>query len=146
MSVAVAIRTNVSGIGSGGEPLIQKEAKMLHIFFSVVLTNGTTNYVAGGEVLDLTQFFGTGGLPGYSYPTASLPEKVILDSIKPAGSAQSAAEFIYSYAPGTTLANGKIQVFTGAAAQAGLAELSNGNYPAGVLGDVIEGEVYLPIP
>jgi len=143
MSVAVAIRTNSSGIGSGGQPLIEKHPKTLHIFFKVTLTNGATNYAAGGETLDLTQLFGSAGLPGYSFPTASLPEKVELQSVQTPG---VPTQFEYQYVPGTTLANGKIQVFTGAAAQSGLAELANGNYPAGVLGDTIEGELILPIP
>lgn len=146
MSVAVAIRTNTSGIGSGNQPLIEKHAKSLRIFISVVLTNGATIYVAGGDPIDLTALFGTAGLPGYSFPTASLPEKIEFQSNKPTGSAQSAALFWYEYAPGTTLANGKIQVYTGAAAQSGGTELTAGNYPAGVLGDVIEGEIVIPVP
>jgi hypothetical protein len=145
MSVTVAVRTNVSGIGSGGQPLIEKHPKTLHVFFSVKLTNGTTNYVAGGETIDLTQLFGTGGLPGYSFPTASLPEKVEMQSVLPTASPQTGL-FEYQYVPGTTLANGKIQVFTGAAAQSALTELANGNYPAGVLADQIEGELVLPMP
>ena len=145
MSVAVAIRTNSSGIGSGGQPLIEKHAKTLHIFFSVTLTNGATNYPTGGEALDLTALFGAAGLPGYSFPLASLPEKVELASVKPTSGAQTNL-FVYNYVPGTTLANGKLQVFTGAAAQTALTELTAGNYPAGVLNDTIVGEAYFAIP
>lgn len=150
--LTVAVRTNTSGIGSGGQPMIEKYAKTLHIFFSIVATNvnspGNANpYVAGGDTLDLTALFGDAGLPGYSAPTASMPEKVLITSIKPSGSAQAAGLFEYRYALGTTGANGKMQVFTtGGAAQAALVELTAGNYPAGVLGDVIEGEVIVPVP
>lgn len=50
--------------------------------------------------------------------------------------------FQYSYVPGSpaTLANGKMQTLTGAAAQSGLTDLSAGAYPAGVLTDVIAFE------
>lgn len=142
MSVTVAIRTNTSGIGSGGQPLIEKHAKTLHIFFSVTPSG---SYATGGDTLDLTALFGTAGLPGYSFPTASLPEKVEFSSNKPASGAQTNL-FVYNYVPGTTLANGKFQVFTGAAAQTALTELSAGAYPAGVTADVIEGELIIPVP
>jgi hypothetical protein len=146
--LVASMRTNVSGIGSGGQPLIEKHPKTLHIFFKVTPSNvnspGNANpYVAGGDALDLTAVFGTAGLPGYSFPTASLTEKVEIQSVQTPG---VAAQFEYQYVPGTTLANGKMQVLTGAAAQSGLAELSAGNYPAAVLADVIEGEMIIPVP
>lgn len=140
MPAAVAVRTNTSGIGSGAQPLIEKHAKTLHIFFSLTLTG---SYPTGGDTVDLTAFFGTSGLPGYSFPTASLPEKVEFQSLKTPG---ATGLFVYQYVPGTTLANGKVQVFTGAAAQSALTEFSAGVYPAGVLADVIEGELIIPVP
>ena len=142
MSLTAAIRTNTSGIGSGGQPLIEKTAKTLHLY--IVIT-ATGSYSTGGDTLDLTQVFGTGGLPGYSFPLASLPEKIEILSVKPAATPQTNS-FVYQYAPGTTLANGKMQVFTGAAAQTALTELSAGAYPAGVLADIIEAEVTIPVP
>ena len=39
-----------------------------------------------------------------------------------------------------------MQIFTGAAAQTALTELSAGNYPAGFLNDVIQGEAYFIMP
>lgn len=50
--------------------------------------------------------------------------------------------YVYKYIPGTTLANGKLKILTGAAAQSPLTELSAGAMPAGISGDVItfEGE------
>lgn len=144
MSASVKLRTNVSGIGSGGQPLIEKGPKMLRLYVQLTLTNAV-NYVTGGDTLDLTALFGTAGLPGYSFPTASLPEKVEFQSVLPTSTPQTNT-FLYQYVPGTTLANGKIQVFTGAAAQTGFTELSAGAYPAGVLADIIEGEIFIPIP
>lgn len=142
MAVTVAVRTAVSGIGSGGQPLIEKHAKTLHVFFSVTASG---SYATGGDTCDLTALFGSTGLPGYSFPTSSLPEKVEFSSNRPTSSAQTNL-FVYNYVPGTTLANGKFQVFTGAAAQTALTEFSAGVYPAGVLADVIEGELIIPIP
>lgn len=120
-----------------GQPLIEKHPKTIHFFGRITLSN-TVNYAAGGDPLDL------GGLlpAGYNFPSNGLPEKVEIMSIKTPGQAN---EFVYVYAQGTTMANGKLQVFTGAAAQTGLTELSAGAYPAGVLADVIEIEVILPM-
>lgn len=145
MSASCTIRTvNSSAPGAaGGQPMIEKHAKTLHVFIAISLTNAV-NYVTGGDTLDLTAIFGTAGLPGYLFPTGALPEKVEIQSVKPTSGAQTNL-FVYSYVPGTTLANGKIQVFTGAAAQTALTELSAGAYPAGVLADVIEGEIILPM-
>lgn len=46
--------------------------------------------------------------------------------------------FVYVYVPGTTTANGKLKILTGAAAQSALTELSAGATPAGVSGDTIQ--------
>lgn len=46
------------------------------------------------------------------------------------GGTPNTTQFFYSYAPGADATLGKVQVWTGAAAQAGLTELSNGaNFP-----------------
>lgn len=52
--------------------------------------------------------------------------------------------YVYHYAFGTTLANGTLQVFTGAAAQSPLAEFAAGSTPAGVSGDTIGFEAIFP--
>ena len=121
---------------STGQPLIEKHPKTIHFFGRVVLSNAPGNYAAGGDVLDLNGLLP----PGYNFPSNGLPEKVEIQSIKSPG---ATSLFVYNFALGTTMSNGKIQVFTGAAAQSGLAELANGNYPAVVLADVIEIEVVL---
>jgi hypothetical protein len=72
--------------------------------------------------------------------------KVEFQSSRLSGATGSAGLFIYQYAPSTTNANGTFQVFTGAAAQAALTELSAGAYPANVLNDVISGEAYFVMP
>lgn len=49
----------------------------------------------------------------------------------------SASGFRFVFVPGTTQANGVLQVFTGSAAQSASAELSAGAYPAGLTGAVL---------
>lgn len=146
--LAIAIQQT----SSTGQPLIWKEGKVLKVLFTITPTNvnsaGNANpYVAGGDTLDLTQLFSAlSTAPGLNLPAIDLPAKIEIQSARPKGAANSANLFIYNWAPGTTLANGALQVFTGAAAQTALTELTAGNYPAGVLNDTIQAEAYFPIP
>lgn len=135
-----------------GQPLFWKEGKMLKVLFTITPTNvnspGNGNpYVAGGDTLDLSQLLSQLSVgPGWNLPGFDMPAKVEIQSTRPKGGAGSAGLFLYEFAPGTTLQNGTMQIFTGAAAQAALTELAAGNYPANVLNDVIQGEAYFPIP
>lgn len=134
------------------QPLAWKEGKIYKVLFIITPTNVNTGvnanpYVAGGDTLDLTQLFGLlAGAPGSVPPTFETVAKVEIQSARLAGGASSGNMFIYSFAPGTTLANGTMQILTGAAAQTALTELSAGQYPAGVLNDVIQGEAYFVMP
>jgi len=114
----------------------------LTIWFLLTIAAGTI-YAAGGITVDLTQLFAAGNAaPGASLPTAANPLlPVTLESAKTPG---QAALYVYHYVPGTNATNGKIQIFTGAAAQSGLAELSNGAVPAAVSNDTIAGRVTFP--
>lgn len=125
-----------------GQPIgIEDGQKTFRIFFQFKLTG--SNPAAQFDVLDLTLLFAlTAGGPGASLPTGSLPIKVELQSIL--STAPGANLFIYDWVPGTTLSNGGVAVYTGAAAQTGLTLLSAGAYPAGVLADTIEGEAIFP--
>lgn len=133
-----------------GQPLAWKEGKIFKVLFTITPTNvnsaGNANpYVAGGDTCDLTQLFALlGGMPGSVVPSFEAVAKVQIRSFPNAPGAN--AMFEYRYCKGTTLANGTMQVLTGAAAQSGLAELAAGNYPAGVTTDVIQGEVYFVMP
>jgi len=121
-----------------GQPFIESPtgAKSIKVLFTITASG---SYPANGDTLDLTALFAlAAGAPGSMVPTAALPLKVDIKSNK--GTAQ-ANLFVYNYLPGTTLANGKMQIYTGAAAQTGLTEFAAGAYPAGVTGDVIQGEV-----
>lgn len=92
------------------------------------------SYPTGGDPLNLataTYPIGQGPLPSTAKPIS-----VDIRSQHSTTTPQT-NEFVYTYAPGTTQANGAMQVFTGAAAQTALTELSAGAYPAGVLADTI---------
>jgi len=134
------------------QPVIRREGKVYKINFFITPTNvnspGNANpYVAGGDTLDLTQLFSlAAGAPGQALPSFELPINVTIKSFRAALGAGYGNLYLYQFAPGTTLANGTMQVLTGAAAQTGLTELSAGNYPAGVLDDSIlaVAEFYMP--
>jgi|SRR5579871_6411811 len=134
------------------QPLIWKTGKMFHVLFTITPTNVNTGtnanpYVAGGDTLDLTGLVGLlGGLPGETLPTFELVAKVEINSARLANATGFAGLYLYQYSPGTTLQNGTMQIFTGAAAQSPLTELTAGNYPANVLNDVIQGEALFVMP
>lgn len=109
---------------------VSADKNTFKIYGSLALT-GTGNYVTGGIPLS---FAGLDRLK-----SRALPLKVEVMTAQPAATPNTAF-FTYSFAPGTTMANGTLQIFTGAAAQSGLAELSAGALPAGVTGDVITFE------
>ncbi len=134
------------------QPLWWQEGKLFRVLFVITATNvntgaNATPYVPGGETLDLTQLFNlASSAPGMNLPTFESVAKIDIKSARPAGAADNSGLFPYSFAPGTTLANGTMQVFTGAAAQSPLAELNAGNYPAGVLDDTILAEALFVMP
>jgi hypothetical protein len=140
MAVTVTYAQQTSS--NTGLPIgLDESQKTFRLFFTVTLTG---SYVAGGFTLDLTQLFtALAGGPGANLITAANPLVVRLQSARPSSSPQT-NQYEYSYAPGTTQANGLMQIFTGAAAQTALTELSNGALPAGVLADVIQCEAVFP--
>lgn len=140
MAVTVTLALQTSS--NTGLPIgIDDRQKTFSIPFTMTLTGA---YVTGGFTLDLTQLFAAAaGGPGMSLPTNALPLRVTFESARPSSSPQTNL-YIYNYAPGTTQANGLVQIFTGAAAQTALTELSAGALPAGVTGDTIVGEVVFP--
>lgn len=148
MALSVKLQTS----SQMGQPVHWKTGKIYHVLFTITPTNANSGananpYVAGGDTLDLSQLFGiNSGAPGSVLPTFELPVKVEINSARLAGGASSANLFVYQWSPGTTLLNGTMQIFTGAAAQTGLTELSAGNYPAGVLNDVIQAEALFFVP
>ena len=134
------------------QPLIWREGKIFHVLGYITPTNVNTGananpYVAGGDTLDLTQFFNlASSAPGMLLPTIEGVAKVEIVSFRAANAVGASGLYIYQYSPGTTLANGTMQIFTGAAAQSPLAELNAGNYPANVLNDVIQIEAMFVMP
>lgn len=97
--------------------------KLIYVFGTIALTG---NYVAGGDLISwLLDALKTGYIP-----------------VQVQFFSQSAAAghsgYQYYWRPGTTLANGKIQVeTTGNGAGNPLQELAAGAYPAAITGDTI---------
>lgn len=87
-------------------------------------------YVTGGLALTFAGFD--------QLKAGGVPILVMIQSAKAAASPNTAA-YIYQYAPGTTIANGKLQIFVqDAVAGNPLAEMANNTaIPAGVSGDTI---------
>jgi hypothetical protein len=136
MAITETLQTSsVTGI-----QMITEDQKTITIFFTLVMAGV---YAAGGMTLDLTQLFAAAaGAPGSSLPTGALPlTPLVLESSRAPGQANL---YKYHFVPGTTLSNGTVQIFTGAAAQTALTELSNGALPAGVTADTISGRVTFP--
>lgn len=130
-----------------GQPIAGRMGKKFFVHFFITVTNvvsgaNATPYVSGGEALDLTQLFNLlSSSPGQVLPTFELPIDVRIKSYRPGASGINTTEAEYVYCPGTNLANGTMQVFTGAQA-----ELGAGNYPAGVLADTILGVAEFLMP
>ncbi len=140
----MSVQLKIQPASFTGQPLWWQEGKIFKVLFTAILT-GT--YPTNGDIADLLTLFNTtSSAPGLTLPTAEAVAKVELQSARTIGATGSAGLYLYQYAPGTTLSNGGIQVFTGAAAQSALAELSAGAYPANVLNDVISGEAYFVMP
>lgn len=95
----------------------------------------TGNYATGGDTLSFAS--------QDQIKSSSLPTQVEIYSAHSTTTPQTNM-FVYNYAPGTSQANGKMQVFTGAAAQTALTELSAGAYPAGVTADTIQFHATFP--
>ena len=107
----------------------------LVVNFKVVASG---NYTTGGDTLAFTSSI----MPvGQSLPATLPPRFVEIQSANSAGD----SGYIYAYKPGTTPANGLMQVFgTGTSTQLPLNEIpgSPTAYPAAVTGDVIIGRAY----
>jgi hypothetical protein len=122
------------------EPMVTEDQKTLTIFFTLVAAGV---YAAGGIPVDFTQLFALlANAPGSSLPTGANPlTPVKLESSRAPGQPNL---YVYHFVPGSNPTNGFVQIFTGAAAQTGLTELSNGALPAGVTADMISGQVTFP--
>lgn len=92
-----------------------------HIYavYGTVKFGAGDTYSTGGNTLNLLQI---------GIKATRKPLNVIFDGN---------SGFVFDYAPGTTAADGKIKVLSGAAAQSALTELTAGAVPAGVSNDTI---------
>ena len=107
-------------LGTSNPPFdgVDDGQKLFYVFGSIAASG---NYAAGGDTLDWTKLLD-------ALKTGYLPVQVQMFS-------QSASAghpgYTYYWRPGTTLANGKMQVMNGTA------ELGAGAYPAAILADTI---------
>jgi hypothetical protein len=108
--------------------LVTNDQKTVKVFGTVAIGASPLTYTAKGLVMDFSS------IP--EIQSIEAPLEVRIFSSQPAGSGATAM-YVYNFNPGTDPSDGKLQIFTGAAAQSALAELSNGAIPAGVSGDVI---------
>ena len=131
MALSATLYTNSQGaVGIVSLP------RVVEIFVTITATG---SYPANGDTLDLTALSGALGQIGV--PTDTLP---IMGTIQSANSS-GVSGYVYAYRPGTTQANGKMQVLAqGAAAGDPLADLGAESYPAGVTGDTIVGRFTFP--
>jgi hypothetical protein len=104
---------------------------MTTVYFTATASG---DYAAGGDTLDFTQI-------AEKIKSSRPPLWVEFQSQDPDG----VSGWLYQYRPGTTAANGKMQVMgTGAGNAQVLGELAAGNYPASVTGDRIVGKAAFP--
>lgn len=133
MPATAALLTATTSPAITGTPFdsVDNMQSIMVVYFSVVLTGV---YPTGGDILDLS------GTPfGDAVKSLGPPLDVDLKSYASGGD----SGFVYKYRPGTTSANGKLQVMTtGAAAQAALVEFLTAAYTAAMLADKILGRAF----
>jgi hypothetical protein len=96
------------------------------------------NYGGGATHGDTLSFAGFDAIK-----SSSVPARVEIFEAPPAGT--SATGYVYNFSPGTTQANGVMQVFTGGAAQSGLTELTQGSaYSAGAQAAALKFRAFFP--
>ena len=125
MTVAVATATiNPTVLNA-----IENTQKSVWVRGSVSIGASPLTYTTGGITMSFTAIL-------EQIKSDLVPTYVRVWS-QPAAASAAANQYVYTFLPGTTLANGVLQIFTGAAAQTALTELSAGAIPSGVSGDTI---------
>jgi hypothetical protein len=105
------------------------------IIYGTLVFSGS--YVSGGDTLNfLTAGTTQGGMGADAIKSLSLPQFSQIVEAPVVGTAASG--YTYLFAPGTTQANGAVQLFLGGT------QLSAGAYPAGVTGAVVRGRFEFP--
>jgi hypothetical protein len=103
--------------------------KIEHVYGKLAIGASPLTYTTGGIACSFVGFD--------AIKASSAPISVDVSS-QPAPGSAAAAKYIYQFLPGTGQGSGVLQIFTGAAAQSGLTELTGGGaIPAGVSGDTI---------
>jgi len=123
----MAISFKVDAVDSSSQSTI--------VIYGTLVFSGS--YVSGGDTLNfLTAGTTQGGMGADAIKSLSLPQFSTVLEAPVAGTPGTGYTFLYS--PGTTQANGKVQLFNGTT------ELAAGAYPAGVTGAVVRGRFEFP--
>jgi hypothetical protein len=108
-----------------------EDQKSIVVFGTAAVSASPGTYATGGLTVNLNSL---------GVPVNSVPVIAYFASAAPAATPNT-TQYSYQFAPGTTLANGKLQVFTGGGASTPSAELAAAATPAGVSGDTIKFEI-----
>lgn len=109
---------------------ISKDNKLFRVYGTITPSG---SYATGGDTLNFAS--GTWPIGQGPIPSNSVPVLVSIMSQPATGGTVSG--YVYGYATGTDMTNGKFQLFQSAGSAAPLAQVGAGAYPAGVTGDVI---------
>ena len=105
-----------------GSTVIDNTRAMIIVKFTIAVTG---SYATHGDTLSFS---------GFDDVKSNEPPLFVKIFETPA-SGTSASGFVYEFIPGTTLANGVVQIFgSGASSGSALTELAAGAYPAGITG------------
>lgn len=114
--------------------LVDNTQKIEHVFGTLAINASPDTYTQHGIACS---FLGFDGIKASAEPIA------VEVTSQPAAGSGVATKYVYQYLPGAALGDGLLQIFTGAAAQAPLTELSDGaSIPASVSGDTIAFHAY----
>lgn len=105
--------------------------RSLFVYGTVAITPSPATYTTGGIACTFASY--------EAIKTSLAPFRSRIES-QPAAGSGAATKYLYQYLPGADNTKGLLQIFTGAAAQSALTELSAGAIPAGVSGDTIVAE------
>jgi hypothetical protein len=123
----MAIAVTVTSVDASQDQLIVQGSLALTGNYGGAATHGDTMSLAGND----------------SIKSSSVPTRVEIFETPPAGTAASG--YVFNFCPGTTQANGVVEILTGAAAQSPLTELTQASaYPAGLTGAVIQFKAWFP--
>lgn len=115
-----------AAIATPSVTLVDNTQRIEHVHGTISVSVSPATYTAGGVACSFSNLD--------QVKASASPTKVYVMSQKASG----ASGYVYAFIPGDSQDTGKLQVFTGSAAQSPLTELTDGSaIPAAVSGDTI---------